>query len=284
MKKVRDYGRVLEQLHYLSKEIPAIRLERLGVVRVRENRYPFYALTLGIGATEVCLSGGIHGDEPAGVETVLEFLRRIQNNPSLLHRFRFTLFPCNNPFGYEHDTRRNGRGLDLNRQYAKAKPPAEVRMIKDFLGGKSFELSLEFHEDVDTDGYYLYELAADPKRLAGEEIIQRISERWPINLRAEIEGAPSRNGVINPHVAGDFLRKRISRRRQWPQAIWLYQNGTRHCVTSETPVTHPMPERVEIHLTALEVALENLSLSGIDGEPSRTKIPLEGEEQKPRKG
>ena len=258
MKKQRDYGAVVSELEALSREIPGLSLERLGVLRAASLRYDFYFLTLGIGGKEVCLSGGIHGDEPAGVEAILEFLRRARINQSLLSHFRFTVFPCNNPYGYEHDVRRNASGLDLNRQYAKARPPAEVRMIKSVLDGRRFELSMEFHEDVDSDGYYLYEICADAERLVGEEIVQRISRRWPINLHAEIEGAPSRRGVISPDIAGEFFRRRVSRGRQWPQALWLNQNGVRHCITSETPVGHPAKERVEIHLTALQVALEHL--------------------------
>jgi len=257
MKKVRDYRDIVVELETLSKEIPGISLERLGTVRTGTYRYGFYRLTFGTGIKEICLSGGIHGDEPAGVQAVMEFLRRLRTDRNPLDDFRFTLFPCNNPFGYEHNTRHNGGGLDLNRQYAKLRPPAEVRMIKHALAGKQFDLSMEFHEDVDTDGYYLYEVC-EPQRLIGEEIIQRIALRWPINLRAEIEGAPSRGGIINPGVASEFFRKRVSKKRQWPQAIWLYESGTRHCITSETPVHHPLAERVEIHLSVLQLALERL--------------------------
>jgi protein MpaA len=258
MKKVREYSHVVEEIETLSKDVPGLMVRKLGVVRAKDARYDFFAMSLGDGEKEIALSGGIHGDEPAGVEAVLGFLRRIRYDPSILSSFRFTILPCLNPFGYEHDTRQNGSKLDLNRQFGKARPPVEVRMARGALEGKKFEFAMEFHEDVDTDGYYLYEVCADPGRLVGEEIIQKISKRWPINLRAEIEGAPSRNGVINPHLAGDFFQKRVAKKQLWPQAIWLYQNGTGHCITSETPVTHPMPERVDIHLTALQVALTRL--------------------------
>lgn len=231
-------------------------MERLGILRTGRKKYDFYVLFLGIGGKEICLSGGIHGDEPAGVAAVMAFLQRVQSNPSLFSKYHFTIFPCNNPYGYEHNLRVNGQELDLNRQFSKTRPPAEVRMIRSILQGRRFDLSMEFHEDVDSDGYYLYEIATDPAALIGEEIIQKISHRWPVNLRAEIEGAPSRGGVINPHVSSDYFRKRIARMRQWPKAIWLYEHGTPHCITSETPVTLPMDERVEIHLTALQVALD----------------------------
>lgn len=258
MKKVREYKDVVAGLESASKEIPGLSLNRLGTVRSKNSHYDFFSLRLGDGDKEVCLSGGIHGNEPSGVETIQAFLRGIKKNSLLLSRFHFFIFPCNNPFGYEYNLRENEAGLDLNRQYGKVRPSEEVQMIRQVLDKKQFDLSMEFHEDVDTDGYYLYELSLDTSVYIGKKIIQKISKQWPVNMRKEIEGAPSRGGVISPQGAGEFFKKRVSRMRQCPQAIWLYKKGTRRCITSETPVTLPMSERVAIHLTALDVALENV--------------------------
>ena len=226
MKKKRDYRDVVAQLEALSKEVPGLSLERLGIVRAGALRYDFYFLTLGIGGKEICLSGGIHGDEPAGVDAVLEFLRRVRNQGSLLTHFRFTVFPCNNPYGYEHDTRRNGSGLDLNRQFARLRPPAEVRMIKSILEGRRFELSMEFHEDVDTDGYYLVGYYSTDAQHDG---------LWR-SIRVKLAGVPGariryRQGYYAPKDFGVYTTE--DRERQLEDAM-----------RSETPVVE-LPIAVE---------------------------------------
>ncbi len=60
------------------------------------------------------LMGGIHGDEPLGVllaQKTLEFLRNTKSTVP------WALIPVLNVDGYKNNTRVNGRGVDLNRNY-----------------------------------------------------------------------------------------------------------------------------------------------------------------------
>src|SRR5262245_22323182 len=59
----------------------------------------------------VILTAGIHGDEPAGIEAVARFLER---PPAWASSFHFTIFPCMNPHGYNHNLRNNYGDLDIN--------------------------------------------------------------------------------------------------------------------------------------------------------------------------
>ncbi len=90
-------------------------------------------------------------------------------NESLLSRFAFTIFPCNNPTGWERDTRENADGIDLNRTFNVRKPPAEAAIISSALQGNCFDLIFEMHEDIDAPGLYLYEIAEDPEDLCRRE-------------------------------------------------------------------------------------------------------------------
>ena len=166
-KKVRDYREVVEAVNRATREIPSLRAVELGAVQTAEERYPFYHLTLkgaktGNSTTRaVYIGGGIHGDEPGGVWAVLEFLKRYPSLPDLYQRFEFTILPCTNPFGYEHGTRENAAGIDLNRQFKNPSPPVEVHCVKKAVAERSFLLAMEFHEDIDTPGFYLYELTQE---------------------------------------------------------------------------------------------------------------------------
>jgi hypothetical protein len=257
--KVRSYSDFTERLTRLAAQVKGLETHLLGKIRTGKTDYPFWMLTTpGPAKKRVCLSGGIHGDEPAGVEAMLGVLSMLKKKPELMEQFHFTLFPCNNPFGYEYHTRENSSKKDLNRQYSKSRPPAEVRLIRKALNGKAFDLSIEFHEDIDTPGFYLYEIADDPDAAVADKIVKKVARKYPVNLQEEIEGAPAKGGIISPGVASDFFKRRIERGRQWPQAIYLYKQGTRHCITSETPIHLDMRERVEVHLIVLKTALEGL--------------------------
>lgn len=258
--KVRSYPELTERLIGLAEKVKGIEIRLLGKIRAGETDYPFWLMTTpeGEAKKKVALSGGIHGDEPAGVEAMLGVLAMLKKKPGLMERFHFTLLPCSNPFGYEHHTRENGSKKDLNRQYSKSRPPSEVRLIKKALDGRRFDLSIEFHEDIDTPGFYLYEIAEKPERAVAAKIVSKVARKYPINLQEEIEGAPAKGGIISPTVASDFFRRRIERGKQWPQALYLYKQGTPHLITSETPIHLDMRERVEIHHLVLNTALENL--------------------------
>lgn len=258
--KVRSYSDVVERMLRSAEETKGLEAHLLGTVRADPERYPFWMFSTpaGPGKKKVCLSGGIHGDEPAGVEVFLAVIEMIRNKPGLLDRFQFTLFPCINPFGYEHHTRENRSRIDLNRQYVRKRPAAEVRFVKKVVDGKKFDLDVEFHEDIDTPGFYMYEVFRDPAHAIGRKIIRRVAKKYPVNLQTEIEGAPANGGLISPDVSPAFFKRRFARKRQWPQALYFYMNGTSQVVTSETPVHLKMQERVEIHLIVLKTALERL--------------------------
>jgi len=69
----------------------------------------------------VLLMGGIHGDEPLGVllaQKTLAFLQDTKGPHSAgAGAVPWALIPCLNVDGYKNNTRVNGRGVDLNRNY-----------------------------------------------------------------------------------------------------------------------------------------------------------------------
>lgn len=60
--------------------------------------------------------GGVHGDEPEGVELAQKFLFWLQKNNSE-ELYSWSLIPCLNVDGYSLNQRVNGRGVDLNRNF-----------------------------------------------------------------------------------------------------------------------------------------------------------------------
>ena len=156
---MRNYAEVTERLNHL--DVP---IERLGTV----HTYPIYQIHLASSAgtpKRVLITGGMHGDEPAGVEAVLQFLER--DNTTLLKDFSFLVIPCINPYGYVHNTRETLDDIDINRAF-ETEGVAEVAIVKEALGETQFALAIDFHEDYDATGFYLYEGKRDEKYIGPE--------------------------------------------------------------------------------------------------------------------
>ncbi len=65
------------------------------------------------------LIGGVHGDEPEGVELAQQTLRWLQSEPNTLQT-PWALIPCLNPDGVALRQRMNANAVDLNRNYPSA--------------------------------------------------------------------------------------------------------------------------------------------------------------------
>lgn len=63
--------------------------------------------------------GGVHGDEPEGVELAKKTHLWLENltHDEQLQLTPWALIPCLNPDGYQTDQRTNGNGVDLNRNF-----------------------------------------------------------------------------------------------------------------------------------------------------------------------
>ena len=61
--------------------------------------------------------GGVHGDEPEGVEMALNLLKWLDVAEKTHDLRSWILIPCINPDGYKANQRTNGNGVDLNRNF-----------------------------------------------------------------------------------------------------------------------------------------------------------------------
>jgi len=74
-------------------------------------------VVMGQGEQVTFILGAIHGDEPAGVALVQEFVRYLHNQPRLLDSRTVVLMAVANPDGLAHNSRFNSHGVDLNRNF-----------------------------------------------------------------------------------------------------------------------------------------------------------------------
>lgn len=248
-KVLRRYDQLIRRLRRAADT-----LQIVGDFESAGRRLPIAVVRMGSGPRRVMIAAGIHGDEPAGVEAAARFIETARDDAALLSRFSFTIFPCNNPTGFELGTRENANGVDLNREFAARRPQPEVEIITGALEGLCFDLVFEMHEDVDSPGLYLYELVDNAKDHLGERIVgaaERVG--CPINTSRRIEGMSARDGIIRRNVIR-FRKTRL------PQAIYTYRTCGGHVITLEPPASVlSFEQRVQVELAALDVALSSLS-------------------------
>jgi len=221
----------------------------LGKVETHSSSHPIEKIVLGRGNSKrVLISAGIHGDEPAGVETICSWIEG-REYLKFINDWEITLIPCINPFGYESGTRVNHEGVDLNRQFKSLSPPREVALVQSvFLN--PFDLTMELHEDEDSSGYYLYHSgASDLNTDLPFSVLNEVQKVMPVNSDSEIDGMPARGGVI----------ERVSNLEKmdwWPMALYALSKGSRTCLTLETAPRFSMENRVDAHLKAIKTALD----------------------------
>ncbi len=218
-------------------------------LKTQGKQYPLFALVFGQGNPKRALiTAGIHGDEPAGVETILAFLERGLHQ-QYSRDWELTLVPCLNPSGLDRGTRETSSGIDLNRKFKEESPPAEVAFAQKLLT-TPYDLDIELHEDVDSPGYYLYQKEIGTLSDLGRKILDAVSEVMAINLDEEIEEMPAERGLLARLSSPEEME-------WWPMAIFANARGCRKAFTLETASCFPMETRVRAHLTALETALSD---------------------------
>ena len=237
---MRDYAKVTERLKRL--DVP---IEHIGTV----HDYPIYQIHLASiidTPKHVLITGGMHGDEPAGVEAVLQFLER--DNTALVNKFSFRIIPCINPYGYVHNTRETLDGIDINRAF-ETEEVAEVAIVKKALGQTQFSLAIDFHEDYDATGFYLYEGKRDEKYM-GPRLVTAAKAVGPLD--------PDDPGEDAPDLAEGVYKVATSWGTQGLTPYLLHFHSE-HVIISETPTVWHLEQRVALHLTILDTALNIIS-------------------------
>lgn len=216
------------------------------------KKYDLVKLVLGQGnKRKALISAGIHGDEPCGVETICSFLEQNKFEP-FSQTWELTFLPCLNPYGYEHNTRENHEGNDLNRLFKEVSPSTEIKFAKSVFN-KIFDVTIELHEDNMSYGYYLYQTGTQTGTGSlGTKILQTIQPIMDINLNSEIDGYLAKDGIISPKNDLDSVD-------WWPMALYSLFKGAKNCLTLETAANNPRAQRVQAHLMALDTALNHLS-------------------------
>ncbi len=161
------------------------------------------------------LSAGVHGDEPAGVVALLQL---VETN-ALPAGFSYRIWPCTNPTGFDLRTRESGDGIDINRTFGRGGTSPESSAIVMSNRDRKFVLAVDLHEDDGADEFYCYEYG---ERSIGSRLARRCLRPNPLAEAEELGGLSL--------------------------SLLLRRGAAEHVLTFETPGSHPLPERVALHV------------------------------------
>ena len=248
IKKVHSFNSVISRLKNIS--IYPASIETIKTYQTSAGLYPLIKIVLGKGnSLRALISAGIHGDEPGGIESIINFLKNSEYL-DYINEWEITLLPCINPYGYEFGTRINHQGKDLNRLFKLKNPPEEVVFAQSILE-TDFKLIIDLHEDNESHGYYLYQTGLSKTfEKIGLEILNSLEGIMPINLETEIAGSQADQGIIGKELE-------ILSMDWWPMALYGLSKGTQMCLTLETSSLFDMETRVHAHLTAIKTAFKH---------------------------
>lgn len=137
------------------------------------------------------LFSGIHGDEWQIIGSVEKTVTELE---SQLPDFLF--IPECSPTAVAQKTRLNGEGIDLNRSFTREPTSAEARAIIRVLKQQQLSLCVDFHEDVEHPGVYLY----DTEDIEGSRMLaafrSRVAAISPLYTGLDDERDPQLGGQV----------------------------------------------------------------------------------------
>jgi Succinylglutamate desuccinylase / Aspartoacylase family len=261
------------------------RVEQIAEVTYGTARWPIFCVRSErweAGRPTVLISGGLHGDEPAGVHAALAFLADAHHEFDDV--FQFVVFPCVNPSGFDADTLQTASGANLNRLFGINSAQPEVRAIEDWLRDQArrFVMTFDLHE-VSADyvgegfvqkdnprGAYLYETIIDHSKPVGRSMIDALPSGRPVCDWPTIYDDINEGGVISYPAA---CRNRIYAEGTSFDSF-LSGRYTGHSFTLETPVGWSLSDRVDTHLTFLKTALRHAMTNSVEAEEYQHRASL----------
>jgi hypothetical protein len=241
-----------------------------GITSPNHGDHALYYVRLGSGPKHILVTGGVHGEEPAGTYAALDLISYFANHRMYDKDFTVHIYPCLNPWGYEHDTRENAEGMDINRGFKEKIEVAECRMFADNLkkvGIKEYEFTIDFHEgsrnqiwknftiDDNPDGAWLYELCHNHDKRMGRQMIEAVRQSVsPVNTLKKVYDDICHDGLVS--YPEDMESEDYSELNSLDAFLW--RNYTQDAFTSETNEDWPMEDRIEAHHTFFFTALNTI--------------------------
>ena len=229
---------------------PRLRVETFADITFGEVSFPLRAFAWGDEhLPAVCVTAGVHGDEPCGVEAAVRLLERLANGDAPLTRHRLLVLPCLNPSGLADGTRTNRAGQDINRQFYDGHTP-ESAALRLFLDPRPLAVLADLHQDLGVRGYYLFELRqAGVPPLAPAVLAALDGAGYPLEEHPFYAGYVGERGLFapTPEQVAEYGRSAPGQ----SLSEWAWAGGVPRSYSLEAPRADAPEQGAAMHLTAL---------------------------------
>jgi hypothetical protein len=203
----------------------------------------------------VLISGGVHGNEPAGSAWIKELTEWVALEPDLFENTSLDLVPLVNPWGWRRNIRYNQDGKDINRDFVSFETQ-EARILRDLFASRVYDLVIDHHEDPDAEGFYLYQYAKRDTSLSREVIQEIRSLGYPIEQDVRMVILSTRDGLIDaPRWGLRYMRVT----GQLSITNYLRLEHSEEVFTVETPMHLSMEDRLRMHRRAFEMIFNGVT-------------------------
>jgi len=232
----------------LNKAVSAsknLMIAEIGRVRYPGFEAPIWCVSFRpaqVAPKRILINGGVHGNEPAGVECAVELVELLARQPDTFAAAAIDVIPLINPWGWTYDIRFNQAGIDINRDMASFQSQ-ETKIITEAIKKKTYDLMLDLHEDPSAQGFYLYQYGlAD--RIFSEKVIEAVHEMGhPIEQNVNMVILKTQNGIIDAPLWGLRYMRLTG---QLSLANYYRLHNSSHVFTIETPTHLAFEDRLAI--------------------------------------
>ena len=195
------------------------------------------------------MTGGVHGNEPGGVECLLATIEEVSKNPTAYSDMAIDFVPLINPWGWSRDVRENGEWIDPNREFL-ALDFQESRALKRFIERKRYGLVIDHHQDGRYGGFYA--LTYDnPDPLLARQVARAIQEA----------GFPVRSFKGNDGFIFIDSTEMVTTRLP-TFSLFARLHVTANAFILETPFEMAMKDQLRMYAIAHQALLDNLRHAG----------------------
>jgi len=252
---VRNPEAIIDRLCAAVDGSAALNMKIIGQVRYDNFEFPVRLIQLtnhAADAPKILLTAGVHGNEPAGVESAVRLVERLASDPHHFKVCTLEIIPVVNPWGWSHDIRFNQQGIDVNRDFA-AFVSQEARIMNNYLQNHQYHLIIDLHEDPDARGFYMYQYGRSDKTVV-EPIVTAIAEMGhPIEQDIKMVTLKTQNGIIDAPMWGLWYM-RLTRQLSITNYGRLYNSP--NVFTIETPTILDWEDRLQMHQRAIEMLMD----------------------------
>jgi hypothetical protein len=233
-----------------------ITVNTAGIVTYGSSSYPIFEIVYKNSVNKkqtALITGGVHGNEPAGVEAILAYVEYLRlQKPEQKYNIRFV--PVVNPWGWCHNIRFNGDGYDVNRDFNSFKTQ-EGRIIKNHFKGHDLDLIIDLHETV-SDGNFIYNYSTEYITTAEELIMFLSANNYKIEQEYKDHSYKVKNGILMFPAYAIYFQNWFYRS---PLAHYFYIHHNRLAFTFESSVREKWNKRVGAHKTVISFFLTHES-------------------------